>query len=100
MISIDRATIIAAHRERYRLHAGALLLNPEVKEFRYHDDCGFHFHPVDRHFVHAVERHVGIAENDDFARRNLCDQISRGETVPALESYLDGYVTRLRGSAN
>lgn len=100
MITIDRATIIAAHRERYRLHAEALLANPEVREFRYQDDCGFHFHPVDRHFVLAVESHVGIAESDESARRNLCDQISRGETVPALESYLDGYVTRLRGSVH
>ena len=99
-MTYTRADCIEAHRNRYRLHAGALLEDPEVKEFGYADDCGYHYHPVERKFVLAVESHVGIAEGDEAARRDLCAKIDKGEVVDALESYLDGYVTRLRGSVN
>jgi hypothetical protein len=84
--------LIALHRHRFHIHATAAL-DPKRREIKLQDDCGVSWKPVDRHFVEAMEARL-LAPVD---RRELCERLARGETIPELDCALSAYVVRLTG---
>jgi len=88
-------TLIASHRERYRIDAQAAL--DGVKEVRVRDDCGIFPRQVDHNFINGMERRLPPSLYDGDLRATLCSRIANQQPVPELDAVLCKYVSRLTG---
>lgn len=91
----NHQTLIASHRERYRIDAQAAL--DGVKEIRVRDDCGITPREVDHKFIQGMERRLPASLYNSDLRTTLCSRIANKEPVPELDAVLSEYVTRLTG---